>query len=356
MTDAAEPVDWDLARRVARRLAGRAGTLAAADRFDLDRTFAELTPRAEELVAEHTGLRSAAGPARASVLERAEWAESNVRSFQAILAPVTAKLAVQMPSRSAPVAAARAITGAEVGALLGWMSSRVLGQYDLLMADGGLDGDQVWYVGPNVISIERRFGFEPEAFRLWLAVHELTHRAQFTGVSWMRDTYLGLVRELTDSFDPDPQRLVAGLRDALATARSGGSRLADGGLAAVFATAEQREVIARIGGLMSLLEGHGDVTMNRVGAERIPGSARFAKVLSQRRASRPTPARVLHRLIGLEAKLAQYAQGEHFVAEIEAVHGPRAIDRCWSGPDALPSLEEIREPRRWLDRMAAVQS
>lgn len=354
MTELVEPVDWDLARRVARRVAGRAGTLDPVDAADLHQSFTDLTARAEDLVAEHTGLRSAHGPARSAVLERTDWAEANVESFRHLLAPVTAKLARQMPARQGPVRAARSLTGAEVGALLGWMSSRVLGQYDLLLADQGAGGGQVWYVGPNVVSLERRFGFEPQHFRLWLAVHELTHRAQFTGVPWLRDTYLGLVRELTESFDPDPQRLLASLREARSSTRGeAGWSLSDGGLAAVLATPHQRDVMARIGGLMSLLEGHGDATMARVGAAVIPGSDRFAKVLGHRRANRPTPSKLLHRLIGLEAKLAQYAQGERFVAAVEAEHGHRGVDLCWSAPEALPSLAEIREPERWLERMAA---
>jgi coenzyme F420 biosynthesis associated uncharacterized protein len=320
------------------------------DKADLEASFGELTARAEELVVEHTGLRSSAGAASALVLERAEWADANVSSFEHLLAPVTGKLVDRMGGRRGPMRLTRSVTGVEVGALLGWMSSRVLGQYDLLLADADRGG-AVYYVGPNVLSLERRFGFEPADFRLWLAVHELTHRAQFTGVSWMRDHYRSLVAELTDSFDPDPERLVAALKDAVATARRGTSRLADGGLAAVLATPRQREVMASIGGLMSLLEGHGDTTMARAGAAAIPGAPRFARVLAQRRANRPTPARLLQRLLGLEAKLAQYAQGERFIAEIEAANGPRAVDACWSGPHALPSLEEIREPRRWLERV-----
>ena len=248
---------------------------------------------------------------------------------------------------------ARAITGVEVGTLLGWMSGRVLGQYDLLVVDdeNAADQDIVYYVGPNVAAIERRFGFPPREFRLWLALHEVTHRAQFTGVPWLRTYYLSLVSELVESFDVDPGVLAARLKGVIGSLRAGRDALADGGLAAVLATPAQREVLGRIGGLMSLLEGHGDVTMSRAGGDLVPSAGRFARVLSERRKSAPTPTRVLQRLLGLEAKMAQYQQGESFIHAIEAAAGPRAVDRCWDSAEHLPTLEEIREPQLWLRRV-----
>jgi coenzyme F420 biosynthesis associated uncharacterized protein len=348
-----EPVDWALAGRVAARVAGRGPQLSDAEKAQLDTQFADATAQAEELVAVQTGLRSASGPARGQVVDRAGWTAANVAGFQRLLAPLTDKVGAHLSRGRGPVRVAQAITGAEVGTLLGWMSSRVLGQYDLLVLEEESPNQQdvVYYVGPNVISVERRFGFPPDQFRLWLAIHETTHRAQFTGVPWMRQHYLGLVNDLTSSFDPDPQRFVGMLRQSISALRSGETSTRDGGLAAVFATPEQREIMARIGGLMSLLEGHGDITMQRAGAAVIPSADRFARVLSERRKSQSGPTKVLQRLLGLEAKMAQYEQGERFVLAIEAAAGPQAIDTCWERAENLPTLQEIREPHRWLDRM-----
>ena len=346
-------VDWGLAERVGARLAAR----QVVPHFDVGDFAAELdrcTEEAEVLVEAATGLRSLAGPARARVVDRADWIRANLSSFERLLRPLVEKAAAQLPRGGGrPLGVARAITGVEVGSLLGWMSARVLGQYDLLVVDDHTSDDQdlVYYVGPNVVALERRFGFPPSEFRLWLALHEVTHRAQFTGVPWLRDHYLGLVRELLDTFDLDPQQLAARLRESMGSARDRRSALASGGIAAALATPAQRELLGRIGGLMSLLEGHGDVTMTRAGGDRVPSAARFARVLGERRRSSPTPARVLQRLLGLEAKLAQYQQGEQFIAEVEAAAGVSVIDRCWEGPENLPTLEEIREPARWLRRL-----
>src|SRR5205807_5302122 len=133
------------------------------------------------------------------------------------------------------------IAGAEVGTLLGWMSTRVLGQYDLLLVEdeNADDQDIVYYVGPNVISLEKRFSFPPREFRLWLALHEVTHRAQFTGIPWMRDHFLGLVEHTLEMVDPDPRRLLAALRRSAQGLREGRNPLDEGGLLTLLATPEQ---------------------------------------------------------------------------------------------------------------------
>ncbi len=351
------PVDWALAERVGIRLARRHGPVDPGRLADLEHDMVGHTARAEDLVAEVTGLRSLAGPARARVVDRSGWVQVNVASFQRLLRPLAEKVGAQLGAGGGlPLQVARSITGTEVGLLLGWMSARVLGQYDLLVVEEQ-DADQqdlVYYVGPNVLGLEERFGFPPEQFRLWLALHEVTHRAQFTGVPWLRGHFLGLVEQMVAGIDPDPQRFLDGLRRAVGDLRSGGTAMHDGGLAAVLATPEQRAVLGRISGMMSLLEGHGDLTMERAGGALVPSAGRFARVLRERRRRQSAPARLVQRLVGIEAKLAQYEQGERFIAAIEEVGGPRAIDRAWERPEHLPSLEEIRDPARWISRVGLV--
>lgn len=351
------PVDWGLAERVAVRAAGREPFAESYLAHSLQRDFDEATAEAEELVAEATGLRSLSGPARARVTDRAGWIHANVASFQRLLEPLTSKLEEKMGSGlSANVT--RRVGALEVGMLLGWMSTRVLGQYDLLVVPGDdgavapVDQDLVYYVGPNVLALEKRFAFPPREFRLWLALHEVTHRAQFTGVPWLREHYLGLVRETLDSVNPEPKQLLDVIGRVLEELRKGKGALADGGLSSVLATPQQKAALEKIGGLMSLLEGHGDVTMDRAGAGRVPSAERFARVLRERRANKNAATKVLQRLIGLEAKLNQYAQGERFIAEVERLGGgPAALDPVWRGERWLPTLAEIREPEEWLARV-----
>jgi coenzyme F420 biosynthesis associated uncharacterized protein len=350
------PVDWHLAERVAVRAAGREPFAESYLAHSLQRDFEDATAEAEELVAQATGLRPQSGPARARVTDRAGWVHANVRSFQRILRPITEKLGDRMGSSPASTVT-RKIGGVEVGVLLGWMSGRVLGQYDMLVVEDPEDAtpedqDLVYYVGPNVLALEKRFAFPPSEFRLWLALHEVTHRAQFTGVPWLRGHYLGLVERTLGSVDPDPRRFLDALVRVVDDLRSGRRPLEDGGLVTLLATPEQRSVLDQIGGLMSLLEGHGDITMDRAGADRIPSAHRFAKVLRERRATANPASKLLQRLIGLEAKINQYAQGERFIEEVERLGGgPDALDPAWRGASWLPTLAEIREPEEWLDRV-----
>ena len=354
-----EAVGWDIAEKVGTRLANRVGngdTSARTYRPDLlVADFEELTAEAEGLVAEATGLVSLSGPARARVTDRAGWVRANLASFRRMLAPLTDRLADRMPKSAAAASATRAITGVEVGTLLGWMSTRVLGQYDLLFVDDdtAVDQDLVYYVGPNVVALEQRFGFPPKEFRLWLALHEVTHRAQFTGVPWLRGHFLSLVEGSLGSIEPDPKRFMSALRRAVDEVKAGRNPLDEGGLVALLATPEQQELLGQIGGLMSLLEGHGDVTMNRAGADRIPSAPRFGRVLHQRRTQVSAPARLVQKLIGLDAKLKQYEQGERFIEAVEAEGGDDYLATVWEGPERLPTLAEIRDPAAWMRRVGA---
>ncbi len=352
----ASPVDWDLARRVAARVAGQDTFSRSYLAASLQRDFDEATAEAEELVAQATGLRSLAGPARARVTDRPGWVAANVSSFQRLLRPITDKLGDKV-GRGRAGTLTRKVAGAEVGMLLGWMSARVLGQYDLLVVEDPEvsdpdEQDLVYYVGPNVLALEKRYAFPPKEFRLWLALHEVTHRAQFTGVPWMREHYLGLVQRTLDSVDPDPKRFLDALSRVVEDLRAGRKPLEDGGIVTLFASPEQRDALDKVGGLMSLLEGHGDVTMDRAGAGRVPSAERFARVLRERRATANPGARLLQRLIGIEAKLNQYAHGERFIEEVERLGGgPEALEPVWRGASWLPTLAEIRAPEEWLARV-----
>jgi coenzyme F420 biosynthesis associated uncharacterized protein len=347
-------VDWGFAEAVAVRVSGREPFAESYHYDSLAPDFAEYTAQAEELVAVETGLRSLAGPARARVTDRAGWVRANVASFQRLLRPLLDKFGDRIGSSPfAPVTTR--LAGAELGMMLGWMSTRVLGQYDLLIIEeeNPLDQDLVYYVGPNVLALEKQFGFPPSEFRLWLALHEVTHRAQFTGVPWLREHFIGLVHQTLDAVEPDPQRLFAALDNVAGAIRQGRNPLADGGMMALLAGPEQRAVLDQVAGLMSLLEGHGDVTMDRAGAGLVPSADRFARVLRQRRQSAVGLTKLLQQLIGLEAKLEQYAEGEAFIEAVERHGGPELLSRAWEAPANLPSRAEVREPRLWIDRLDA---
>jgi coenzyme F420 biosynthesis associated uncharacterized protein len=354
-----DPVAWDLAERVAIRVARKEPLADSYLYATLQPDFEELTAQAEQLVEAETGLRSLAGPARARVTDRAGWVKANIASFRRLLRPVTSKLEAALEHQPSigpvtiPVASVgRTLTGTQVGLLLGWMSTRVLGQYDQLLIEDEHPEDQdiVYYVGPNILALEKRFAFPPREFRLWLALHEVTHRMQFTGIPWMREYFLTLIESTLAGVDPDPKRLLEALKRSVEQVRAGRNPLDDGGLLSMLAGPEQYQAIQKVGGLMSLLEGHGDVTMDRAGADRIPSAERFSRVLRLRRQQRGA-MKLVTTLVGLDAKLRQYEQGERFIEAVEAEGGPGLLATAWNGPEFLPTMPEIRQPELWIARV-----
>jgi coenzyme F420 biosynthesis associated uncharacterized protein len=350
----AEPVAWDVASRVARQALKLSPQSLSADHLDrLQRDFADATVRAQDIVEDLTGLRSRAGVPRAAVLDRAGWVDANVLSFKRLLEPLSKRLLANEATRRAMNGANRAIAGVEVGLLLSWMSSRVLGQYDLLPFEDG-DGDVIYYVGPNVVNIESRHGFAPSEFRLWIALHEVTHRLQFTAVPWMRDYFLGLVERGTAFGVPSTETVLDALRRAVEEIRAGRNPLSEGGVIGLLASSEQLATLREAQAFMSVLEGHGNTVMSLASDDLIPGAQRFARVLAERRKSASPLAKAAQQALGFEAKMRQYSEGERFVRTVLDTAGKQTFDRIWEGPEMLPSIEEIRDPLSWTERVGGL--
>lgn len=338
-------IDWDLAGTVARRLAGQYPLEGTYHEDILAARAPELVARAGRLVAAETGL-VADGEPDVVIVGRAGWIDANLGSFAALLAPLERRLS-ERTGLGAHVTGR--VMAAELGVVLGILARRVLGQYEMVLpAPGRERGDTVLLVGGNLMELERRHALRPDEFRFWVALHEATHRAQFRGVPWLRDHFLGLVGDLVAAGEPEPGRvgrIVAEMREAAA---AGEPLVGEAGLFGLFAPPRQRQVLERIQALMALLEGHGHVVMDRIGRRELLTQARMSQILKLRRADPRTAA--LMRLLGLEMKLRQYELGERFVLAVERSAGWPALDRAWEGPDRLPTLEEIEEPERWLHR------
>lgn len=311
--------------------------------------FDRLVPEAEALVWAQTGWTPPPTPARARVVGRVDWVKANIASFRRLLRPLTTRFEGQLKGPAAWVTPK--IAGAELGLILGWMSGRVLGQYDMLVLEDEdvVEQDVVYFVGPNLVKLEERHEFDPEQFRLWIALHELTHRAQFTAIPHLRPRFLELVERSLAATDPDPQMFFEMLGRIAGAIRAGRNPLGDG-IGSLLASADQQAVMGQIGGMMSLLEGHGDVVMDRAARSRVPDADRFGETLRVRR-QQSGLAKVAGQLLGLEAKLRQYADGERFIEIVEARHGWMGVEAAFASLEALPTLDEIREPDLWAARV-----
>ena len=335
-------VAWPLATSIAARFAGTHPLEGSYHMSSLSEQLPHLLHRAKFLVESETGLITPGDPV-SNVVTRVEWVERNVEVFARLLKPAEEKL-----EESDSVLGPK-VLASEMGAVLGFFARRVLGQYELVMPRSD-DGDAIALVGANVLSLERQYQFRPDEFRFWIALHECTHRAQFLGVPWMRDYFLSLVDELVSSAVPEKGGLGRMIEQVRTASAEGRDLIGSSGAIGLFATEGQRRQLDKVQALMSLLEGHGHVVMDRIGERELASQGRMSAVLKQRRADPKTQGFL--RLTGLEMKMRQYEMGERFVKGIERRAGWDVLDRAWTSAEHLPTLNEIKDPKLWLERIA----
>jgi len=350
-------VDWDLAVSAAARLAGPGPMIS---RPEADAVVAELRADAERstgLVREFTGLEATERSAPVLVVDRTGWIQANADGFADVLGPLVEKLQAK---RGAPNAVTEAVgskvTALEVGGLLGFMSSKVLGQFDPFYSGPGHDGvapaaGRLLLVAPNIVHVESELSVDSRDFRLWVCLHEETHRVQFTAVPWMKEHIQGEIDRLVSAVDLDPARVAAVLGDAVKRIGDVVRGEEEVSLLDLFSTAEQRVVMDRLTGVMSLLEGHADVVMDGVGPQVIPSVDDIRRKFNQRRKGAGYLDRVLRRLLGLDAKMAQYRDGAAFVRAVVDAVGMDGFNAVWAGPENLPSKAEIGDPAAWVRRV-----
>lgn len=335
----ADPVDWALAAATGARLApsgphdDRDGVESAV------RQLRRASERAVQPVADVTGLEAPFEAHRSVVVGRKAWVQSNVEQLRTATEPVADVLGGD-GNRVVRAVGSRA-TALQMGAVLAWLSSKVLGQYEAFGGDGRL-----LLVAPNIVHAERQLDVPPTDFRLWVCLHEETHRVQFGAVNWLSGYFTDEVHSYLRAVDPDAGsaigRVVAGIRQRVK---------GDGGLIDLMQTEEQRVILDRLTALMSLLEGHADVVMDAVGPQVVPSVDIIRERFNVRRQQAGTLDGALRRLLGLDAKLRQYVEGAAFVRAIVDRVGMEDFNAVWTSPETLPRPGEIADPQTWIARV-----
>ncbi|GAA1798367.1 zinc-dependent metalloprotease [Nocardioides hankookensis] len=336
-------VDWDLAVSIGSRLAGDGPTVTWSEAAEVVEELRAGADRSTGLVRDFTGLDAPANTAPVVVVDRAGWVQANADGFATVLAPIVTKLTGdKQPSRIAHAVGSR-VTGAEVGGLLGFLAGKVLGQFDPFFEPSG----RLLLVAPNIVHVERELEVDPHDFRLWVCLHEETHRVQFTATPWLGGHLLGEMQSIADSLEPTGF-LDEGL-GRITEALKGGAR--GGNLLEAVSTPEQKEILDRVTGVMSLLEGHADVVMDGLGPSVIPSVADIRKKFTKRRKGVGVLDRTLRRLLGLDAKMAQYRDGAIFVRAVVDKAGMAEFNAIWECPENLPTKAEIGDPNAWISRV-----
>jgi coenzyme F420 biosynthesis associated uncharacterized protein len=345
-------IDWNLALSTATKLSRPGPEMSAAEAAEAVAELREGAARSEGPVREFSDLHATSATAPVLVIDRPRWIEANLETFRTLMDPVVAKLAAS-GKKTSPFSRTigEKVSGAEVGALMSFMSSKVLGQFDPFWDGPQGEGGRLLLVAPNIVQIERQLGVDPHDFRLWVCLHEETHRVQFTAVDWMRGHMKSLIDEFIEATDLDTSALSSMFSDGLGEVVRIVKGESDASLAEVFQNDRQREIIDQLTGIMSLLEGHADVVMDGVGPEVIPSVAEIRRKFTERRKGASPVDRMLRRLLGIDAKMRQYRDGAAFVREVNDKVGLDGFNQVWAEPANLPGKAEILDPAAWVKRV-----
>ena len=357
-------IDWDTAISTGVRFARQGPQVSLTDARAVVAELRGLTTVVQQPVREVTGLTSQGSVGPVAVVDRPGWIRANVSGFQVVLEPLAEKLAERgnpVPVAGPLISSVGArVTGAQAGLILAYLSSRVLGQYELFLPPGegetsangsGPGVGRLTLVAPNIVSVERELGVNPHDFRRWVCLHEETHRVQFTSVPWLRGYVQGMMTEFLLASDLDTSAIVERLRTA-AGSIAGAVRGGDGeSLMEAMQTPAQRELLDKLTNVMTLVEGHGDYVMDAVGPRVVPSVAEIREKFSARRGSAGRMEQIIRRILGIDLKMKQYEQGSKFVSAVVAEAGMAGFNRVWTSPETLPTRSELNKPAEWLARV-----
>ena len=357
-------VNWDLAASTAAAMVAPGPKMTARE---IRAAVADLRAAADESVAHvHriTGLEAARDLRDSDVLivDRASWARANSQSFSVLMAPALEHLAETRPEQleAANTALGGTMTGAQLGAVLAFLSSKVLGQYDPFAALGGVGkpGGRLLLVAPNIVALERELNVDPADFRLWVCLHEQTHRVQFAAAPWLRGHMLEQIGQLSNGMMDKAETLSERLGSAVKalTASKGGTddngvprKPAD--LLSLLQDPEDKERLSHLTAVMSLLEGHANVVMDAVDAAIVPSVKTIRQRFNNRGAKRGWIDRFFRQIMGLDAKMRQYSDGARFVRAVTDQVGMEGFNRVWERAENLPTEAEIHSADLWITRM-----
>jgi coenzyme F420 biosynthesis associated uncharacterized protein len=340
-------VDWTLAQRIAEAVARAEGEPKAAP---LPEGLPALADRSRKAVVAYARIEPATTLPPPEAVDRAGWARVNLVTMRTTLAPLLARLQAPGGVVGGPLrAAAGTLMAAEVGGLVGLMSRRVLGQYELALLDAAAP-PRLLLVAPNLDVAAREMKADRDELLAWVILHEVTHAVQFTGVPWLREHLGGLLSELLSSVEVkvDPGALLRlPTRDDLVSLWNA---VREGGLVTAVAGPERKALLDRVQATMALIEGHAEHVMDAAGAPLLPSLPALREALDRRRRERPPLARLLERLLGLDLKMRQYEIGKRFCDAVVERGGVDALNRAWVAPGQLPTLAELADPPAWLRR------
>jgi coenzyme F420 biosynthesis associated uncharacterized protein len=342
-------IDWEAVREIAhRRLGEAAAPLSPERRAEAEHFYRDTLLRIEPIVAEEIGSELPEALETPAIVDRVQWVDLNVATFRTLFDRVERVL---LDAQEGPDTAGRAVSrwlnravgNQQLGFMLAFLGRKVLGQYDVSLLAAGPNRGRLHFVEPNIVGTAAAMRIPRDEFRTFIALHEATHAFEFEAHDWVRPYFASLVSETVEQLAAESGGLMARIREAMA----GG----EGHWLERIMTPGQRDTFTRTQALMSLLEGYSNHVMNAAGARILPNFAEIHDRFERRGERRTGIEKAIMRLTGLDLKMEQYAAGERFADHVIAARDRAFLNRVWSGPELLPTLEEIRNPDRWISRV-----
>ncbi|HEU5014974.1 MAG TPA: zinc-dependent metalloprotease [Roseiflexaceae bacterium] len=346
-------VNWDQARSIAVRVS-QWEQAPVHDRAARRAQYASMVEQSVPMIAQYMGVDLPQPVSRLYVADRRDWLLANFDSFEQLFAPVEelyAKVSAQRGGVNAAIGGINGrVLGAQMGVLIGFLSKRVLGQYDLSLLSPDTESQgALYFVEPNIAKVQTQLGLNDADFRLWIALHETTHVFQFEAFPWVRPYFNELLRQFLDQMSDQMASLGVGVGQIarrLLSGRGSGKHWIEQML-----TPEQQRVFDRMQALMSIVEGYSTHVMNTIGEQMLPSFQQIEQRMEQRKGNRPLLEELFNRITGMDLKLSQYQQGEQFIDAVVAARGLAFANRVWEKADNIPTMTEIRNPQAWIARM-----
>ncbi len=355
-------IDWNVATSTGVRWARPGPAVSMSEARKVVAELRRLATAVQDPVREVTGLPGLGDGGQIAVVDRPGWIRANVDGFRVVLDPLVEHMrekGTAPPPGSVIGTVGSRVTGMQAGLILAYLAGRVLGQYELFLPPdpaapepGAADAPagRLTLVAPNIVMVERELGVDPRDFRRWVCLHEETHRAQFTSVTWLRPYVQQQMTEFLLASDLDPASILDRIRSA-ADAVAGAVRGGGESLIEAIQTPRQREILDRLTAVMTLVEGHGDYVMDAVGPKVVPSVEEIRAKFSARRQSAGRIEQAIRRILGIDLKMKQYEQGSRFVKTVVDEAGMAVFNRVWTSPETLPTRDEITSPSSWLERV-----
>lgn len=348
-------VDWKKAEETALNLVRRSPDESIPERQMVNLAYREMVHRSVDVIGTYTGMGLASPLSAVYVFDRKDWVRANIESFRRLFDRVEEIQRQLRPKDTLSVLLLgevnRQMLSTQLGVMIGYLARRVLGQYDLaLLGKEAVETGSLYFVEPNIGRIEHELSIPGKDLRMWIALHETTHAYEFEGNPWLREHFNSLLEQYFEGLNSQV-RGMRGLGMARQVARGMRSSNNREGWIELFMTDRQRELFHSLQAIMSLLEGYSNHIMNTIGKDILPNFEQIRDKMESRRKRSRTIDRLFSRLTGLNVKMEQYRLGEIFVNEVVERKGIDFMNRVWSGAEYLPSMEEIRQPELWIQRV-----